>query len=726
MQFRTLESPAIRRGILRVQIQPATHCSSLYRPFEARTLIGFFFREASLANSPPESSRRRVDELTAEIRRHNALYYQNDLPEIGDAEYDALLRELQGLEADHPELLAADSPSRSVGAPLEGTGFATAAHRTPMLSLDNAMDADELRAFDQRIAKLLGRSEAFEYVAEPKLDGSGVELIYREGKFSQGLTRGDGRMGEDVTVNLSRVPSIPKQLRGAGARPPGFASIRGEVVLPLAAFQALNSQRRERELEPFANPRNAAAGALRQIHDIDLPRLRSLEFCAYALAEGKPEAHASQWQSLETLGQWGFLVSPESRVCQGLEEVFLFYRELLERRSELDVEIDGTVVKVNDLALPQALGTLSRAPRWAIAYKFPPEQATTRVEAIHVQVGRTGALTPVAKLEPVRVGGVQVSNATLHNQDEINRKDIRVGDTVVVQRAGDVIPQIVRILLAARAEAKAPLEPYALPVDCPVCGGKTIRLDGESVTRCPNLDCPAQLKTNLRHLAGRGALDIDGLGEKIVEQLVESGLVERLSDLFTLEAETLEALERMGAKSARNLVASLEKARDTTLPRFLIALGIPHVGATIAEVLATEFGGLEPLIAADAPEIEEIEGVGPAIAESVARFFADPSNVAEVERLRELGLRWRDPDPAPRQAGPGGALVGQSLVLTGTLSAPRSAFKARIEAAGGKVVGSLSKKTDFLVAGDNPGGKLQKALNLGVKVLDAGALEALL
>ncbi|MDG2333366.1 MAG: NAD-dependent DNA ligase LigA [Myxococcota bacterium] len=677
-----------------------------------------------MADSPLESSRRRVGELTAEIRRHNALYYRDDRPEIGDAEYDALLRELQGLEADHPELLAADSPSQSVGAPLEGTGFATAAHRTPMLSLDNAMDADELRAFDQRIARLLERSEAFEYVAEPKLDGSGVELIYRAGKFSQGLTRGDGRVGEDVTVNLSRVPSIPKQLRRAGGQAPDFASIRGEVVLPLAAFQTLNTERQKRELEPFANPRNAAAGALRQIHDIDLPRLRSLEFRAYALAEGKPETHASQWQSLETLGEWGFLVSPESRVCQGLEEVFLFYRELLERRSALDVEIDGTVVKVNDLALQQALGTLSRAPRWAIAYKFPPEQATTRVEAIDVQVGRTGALTPVAKLEPVRVGGVRVSNATLHNQDEIHRKDIRVGDTVVIQRAGDVIPQIVRILLAARAEAEAPLEPYTLPVDCPICGGKTIRLDGEAVTRCPNLDCPAQLKTNLRHLAGRGALDIDGLGEKIVEQLVESGLVERLSDLFTLEAEGLEALERMGAKSAQNLVASLEKARDTTLPRFLIALGIPHVGTTMAEVLATEFGALEPLIAANAAEIEEIEGVGPAIAESVARFFADPSNVAEVARLRELGLRW--PDPAPGEASPDGALGGQSFVLTGTLSAPRSAFKARIEAAGGKVVGSLSKKTDFLVAGDKPGGKLKKALDLDVAVLDEAALEALL
>jgi len=677
-----------------------------------------------LADSSLESARTRVGEHTAEIRPHNALYYQHERPDISDAEYDALLRELQGLEAEYPELRAADSPSQSVGAPLEGTGFSTAAHRTPMLSLDNAMDADELRAFDQRLARMLERSEAFEYVAEPKLDGSGVELIYTDGRFSQGLTRGDGRVGEDVTANLSQIPSIPKRLRAKGSAVPEFTSVRGEVVLPLAAFHALNTKRQERELEPFANPRNAAAGALRQIHDIDLPRLRALEFRAYALAEGKPENHTRQWQSLETLGRWGFLVSPESRLCQDLDEVLLFYRELLERRSKLDVEIDGAVVKVNDLALQEALGTLSRAPRWAIAYKFPPEQATTRVEAIDVQVGRTGALTPVAKLEPVRVGGVTVSNATLHNQDEINRKDIRVGDTVVIQRAGDVIPQIVRILLGARASAEEPLEPYALPVDCPICGGKTIRLEGEAVTRCPNLDCPAQLKTNLCHLASRGALDIDGLGEKIVEQLVESELVKRLSDLFTLEAEALEALERMGSKSAANLVASLDKARQTTLPRFLIALGIPHVGATMAEVLATEFGSLEPLISARAADIEEIEGVGPAIAESVARFFADPGNVAEVARLRELGLRW--PAASPRDANAGGALTDQSFVLTGTLSAPRSAFKARIEAAGGKVVGSLSKKTDFLVAGDKPGGKLQKAQDLGVEILDEAGLEALL
>ena len=689
--------------------------------------MGFFFGDAYLADSQLEARRTRVLELSVEIRRHNALYYQDDRPEISDAEYDALLRELEALEAEYPELRVDDSPSQRVGAPLEGTGFATAAHRTPMLSLDNAMDADELRAFDQRIRRMLEREDEFEFVGEPKLDGSGVELIYRAGRFSQGLTRGDGRVGEDVTSNLSEVPSIPDQLLESGLPIPEFASIRGEVVLPLPAFRALNEERKGRDLEPFANPRNAAAGSLRQIHDIDLPRLRSLEFRAYALAEGMPETSATQWDVLEALRGWGFLVSPESRVCHGLEGAIEFYRELLEGRSELAVEIDGAVIKVNDLDLQRALGALSRSPRWAIAYKFPPEQATTRVEGIDVQVGRTGALTPVAKLEPIRVGGVTVSNSTLHNQDEINRKDIRIGDTVVIQRAGDVIPQIVRVLLGEREtalEEGRAFEPYSLPENCPVCGGATIRLEGESVTRCPNLDCPAQLKNNLRHLAGRGALDVDGLGEKIIDQLVESGLVERLSDLFTLEVETLQALERMGEKSAANLVASLAASRETTLPRFLIALGIPHVGATMAECLARELGELEPLKAATAAEIEEIEGVGPAIAESVARFFADAGNVSEVERLRELGVRW--PAPETRDTSEGGSLTGLGFVLTGTLSAPRSEFKGRIEAAGGKVVGSLSKKTHYLVAGESPGGKLQKARDLGVEILDEAGLEALL
>jgi DNA ligase (NAD+) len=597
-----------------------------------------------------------------------------------------------------------------------------------MLSLDNAMDEGELRAFDERIRRMLdGRDEPLDFVCEPKLDGSGVELIYHRGRLLQGLTRGDGQVGEDVTRNLVDVPSIPAALAATGPALPEYASIRGEVVLPLAGFATLNRARAEREEEPFANPRNAAAGSLRQIHDIDRQRLRSLEFRAYALAEGAPPGTARQSQILDTLRGWGFIVSPESTTCRGIDGAVAFHAALLEKRAELPVEIDGSVVKVDALELQARLGALSRSPRWAIAYKFPPEQATTVLEGIEAQVGRTGALTPVAKLRPVHVGGVTVSNTSLHNQDEIDRKDIRVGDTVLIQRAGDVIPQLVRVVIDARAEAMAGgarLERYCLPAECPVCGATTIRLLGESVTRCPNLDCPAQLKNNLRHLAGRGALDVDGLGEKIIDQLVDRNLVRRLSDLFTLTKGQLVELERMGEKSADNLVASLDRARETTLPRFLIALGIRHVGSTLAEILARHFGDLDPLMDARVETIEGIEGVGPTIAESVARFFRDEANRAEVKRLRDLGVRW--PAVVPPSDDSDARLAGLTFVLTGTLSAPRDEFKARIEAAGGKVVGSVSKKTSYLVAGDSPGSKLDKAQRLGVEVLDEAGLEALL
>ena len=499
-------------------------------------------------------------------------------------------------------------------------------------------------------------------------------------------------------------------------------SVRGEVVLPLAAFARLNEARREADAVLFANPRNAAAGSLRMLHDVDLKRLRSLEFRAYTIAEGRPPELARQTEVLETLASWGFLVSPESGFCASLEEAIAFHERMQATRGSLPVEIDGTVFKVDRLALHETLGTVSRAPRWAIAFKFPPEQARTVVLGIEAQVGRTGALTPVAKLEPVQVGGVTVSNASLHNQDEIDRRDVREGDTVVVQRAGDVIPQVVRVVLAGRAARPGP---YRLPASCPVCDAATVRLAGEVVTRCPNLDCPAQLKNNLRHLAARGALDVDGLGEKLIDQVVREGLVLRLSDLFTLTAEKLEELERMGAKSAANLVASLEKARETTLARFLIALGIRHVGETLAEILAAHFGDLEPLMAATEEELGNVEGVGPTIAESVARFFGDDRNRAEVDRLRELGVSW----PAVAKPAPGqgeGPLSGRTFVITGTLSQPRGAFKERIEEAGGKVAGSVSKKTDYLLAGEKAGSKRDKAESLGVEILDEEGLEALL
>jgi DNA ligase (NAD+) len=665
-----------------------------------------------------KAARERIDELVEALNRHCRLYYLEDAPEISDAQYDRLFRELQELEASHPGLVRGDSPTRRVGAP-PAEGFAEVPHRVPMLSLDNAMGADEMRAFDERVRRVLETEREVAYVVEPKLDGAGVELVYEGGRLAVAATRGDGRVGEDVTANLRLSYSIPLVLEG---RAPKRLSIRGEALLPIARFERLNEQRLAQGLEAFANPRNAAAGSLRQLHDIDRSRLRALEFRAYTLGEGVPKGVETQAGILDALERWGFVVSPERRVCRGVEQVIAAHEDLLARRDAFPVEIDGSVVKVDRLRLQAELGVLTRSPRWAIAYKFPPAQESTVVEKIEAQVGRTGALTPVAKLRPVHVGGVTVSNASLHNQDEIERKDVRVRDTVVVQRAGDVIPQIVKVVRSKRPKGT---RRYRLPKRCPVCGAETVRLEDEAVTRCPNLDCPAQLKNNLRHLASRGALDIEGLGTKLVDQLVERGLVTRLSDVFTLDRETLAGLERMAERSAANVVEGIEKARSTTLERFLIALGIRHVGETVARLLARHFGDLDPLLAASREQLEAIEGIGPTIAESVFRFFADPRNRSEVERLRSLGLRWKKTAPAPpRGEGP---LAGRTFVLTGSLEGmTRNEAKRRIEERGGKVTGSVSKKTSYVVAGADPGSKLDKARQLEVEVLDEAGLEALL
>ena len=692
-------------------------------------------QEPTLA-SVPADARTRAEELASALRRYDALYFQDDAPEVSDAEYDALRRELAQLESDYPSLQTPDSPTQRVGAaPAEG--FETAPHRSPMLSLDNAMNADEMRSFDARIARLLelpgpdsdeDRDALIDFVAEPKLDGSAIELIYEKGRFVQGLTRGDGQTGEDVTTNLRHVPSIPERL--ATGQAPEIASVRGEVVLPLAAFESLNASRIARERKPFENPRNAAAGSLRQIHDIDYERLGSLEFRGYALAEGRPPELERQSEVLARLAEWGFVISPEIGTCRGVDEAIAFHDELLSKRGELPIEIDGTVFKVDRIDQQERLGTLARAPRWAIAFKFPPEQAETVLLGIEFQVGRTGALTPVARLQPVRVGGVTVSNASLHNQDEIERKDIRVGDRIVIQRAGDVIPQVVRVRIDRRREALAEgrrLVRCGLPARCPVCQAETVRLEGESVTRCANLDCPAQLKNNLRHLAGRSALDIDGLGEKLVDQLVEAGQVARLSDVFALDEQSLVALDRMGEKSAANLIAALERSRKTTLPRLLIALGIRHVGETVAELIAERFGTLDGLLAARREELAAIEGIGPTIAESVSRFLEDPGNRAELARFVELGLTLEAPSAKPaREDAAARSLEGLTFVLTGTLSRPRGEWKSEIEAAGGKVTGSVSRKTSYLVAGESPGSKLTKATDLAVEVLDEAGLAALL
>jgi DNA ligase (NAD+) len=686
------------------------------------------------AKEPTKQQKARAGDLATEIRRHDSLYFHDDSPELSDAQYDALRRELIELETRFPILRTGDSPTQQVGA-TPASGFATASHRSPMLSLDNAMTENEMRAFNARVARMLAADASSDlacdvsYVAEPKLDGSGIELIYENGRFVQGLTRGDGRTGEDVTQNLQEVASIPKRL-ASGVRP-RIASVRGEIVLPLAAFEALNITRSERDQRPFENPRNAAAGSLRQIHDIDHERLRSLEFRAYALQEGRPRKCKQQSEILDTLRDWGFIISPEVGTCRGIEEVIRFHERLLELRGKLPVEIDGTVFKIDDLSKQNELGSLARAPRWAIAFKFPPEQAETVLEGIDIQVGRTGALTPVARLRPVRVGGVTVSNASLHNQDELERKDLRIGDRIVIQRAGDVIPQVVRVRLDKRREALAEglrLERPPAPSHCPICSTLSVRLDGEAITRCANLDCPAQLKNNLRHLASRAALDVDGLGEKLVDQLVEAKLVLRLSDLFALKASQLAGLERMAEKSATNLMASLERSRQTTLPRFLIALGIRHVGGTVAELLSSRFETLEGLLAANKNEIAATRGIGPIIAESVVRFLDDPSNRKEIARFGELGLEIIFESGSLPGQEPDGPQTLENLifVLTGTLSQPRGEWKSRIDAAGGRVTGSVSGQTDYVVAGMDPGSKVTKASRLGVEVLDEAGLEALL
>jgi len=665
------------------------------------------------------STASRIDELVDELNRHGRLYYLEDRPEISDAEYDAMYRELLALEAENPELRRADSPTGRVGAP-PGQSFASVEHRVPMLSLDNAMDSAEMLAFDERVRRALELEDEIEYLAEPKLDGAGIELIYEAGRLVVGSTRGDGRVGEDVTGNLRLCETIPLALRGS-THARERVSVRGEVTLPIAGFERLNAARLDRGAEPFANPRNAAAGSLRQLHDIDRDRLRALDFRAYAIEEGLPDGRKTQSEVIETLEAWGFEVSPDIQTCENARAVIRFHERLLAGRNEQPIEIDGTVVKVNRLDLQRELGTLTRAPRWAIAFKFPPQQKTTVVEGIEVQVGRTGALTPVAQLAPVHVGGVTVTSASLHNQDEIDRKDVRVGDTVVVQRAGDVIPQIV---IVVKDKRPTKTRRFKLPARCPVCKAATVRLEDEVVTRCPDLDCPAQLKNNLRHLASRGALDIEGLGEKLIDQLVERGDVKRLSDVFALDAVALTALERMGEKSAANLVASLEHAKTTTLARFTIALGIRHVGEGVAVLLAAHFGDLDPILTASREELEAVEGVGPTIAESLAAFAADEHNAAEITRMRKLGVNWPVAQRAPTD---GDALAGKSFVVTGTLtSMTRDEAKRRIRAQGGKITGSVSKKTNYVVVGTDPGSKAAKAKELEVAILDEAGLMQIL
>ncbi len=662
------------------------------------------------------TERERLEELRRQIEHHNYRYHALDSPEISDAAYDRLFRELLEIELRHPDWLTQDSPSQRVGAE-PSSGFRQVEHAIPMLSLDNASSEEEVRAFDERLHRLLESEEAVAYSAEPKYDGVAVELLYEEGRLVLGSTRGDGRIGEDVTHNLKTVRSIPLRLYGTGV--PALLEIRGEIFMPLQAFEELNRQRVREEGEPFANPRNATAGTLRQL-DPRVAAGRPLDFFAYAVGRGGEDLTTrSHAELLHTLRDLGIKVNPRLTVSSGIEGAIEFHRVLEAERDTLPYEADGTVIKVDDLDLRVRLGTLHRSPRWAIAYKFRPRQETTRIREIRAYVGRTGTLTPVAVLEPVQVAGVTVTHASLHNQDEVEKLDVRVGDTVLLQRAGDVIPKVVQVMRERRPEGT---HPYRLPTECPACGASVLRLDGEVAIRCPNLACPAQIRERIRHFAARTALDVDGLGEKLVDQLVGSGLVRRPSDLFGLSRDRLIELERMGAKSAENLLEQLVQARSTTLDRFLYGLGIRHVGQHVASVLAGHFRTLDALLQAGAEELEAVPEVGPTIAQSVHRYIRDPDNRAELARLDKL-LALQ----AVAESGEGTrVLEGKTFVLSGTLTRPRAQVQDQIEEAGGRVTTSVSKRTDYLVAGQNPGSKQRKAEELGISVVSEAELYRLL
>ena len=668
--------------------------------------------------SLPAKYRARAEALRKEIEHHNRLYYRLDDPEITDAAYDQLLRELQALEAQYPELITPDSPTQRIGAePLEA--FAEVTHQIPMLSLDNAFSEQEFADFDRRVRERLELSGDMQYVAEPKLDGLAVSLLYEEGLLMRGATRGDGRRGEDITQNIRTIPTVPLRLSGSGY--PERLEVRGEVYMPKSGFNKLNEQARQRGEKSFANPRNAAAGSLRQL-DPKIAAERPLAITCYGfgLVEGG-ELGKSHSESMALLAGWGLPISPDLQKVGGIAGCCDYYRQMASRRESLNYDIDGVVYKVDDLQQQQHLGFVSRAPRWAIAWKFPAQEEMTRLLGVDFQVGRTGALTPVARLEPVLVAGVTVSNATLHNIDEIRRKDVRIGDTVIVRRAGDVIPEVVRSVPARRPEDEREI---MLPDTCPECGSEVVRLEDEVVARCSGgLYCPAQRKEAIKHFASRKAMDIEGLGDRLIDQLVDEALIHTPADLYHLTLEQLAGLQRMAEKSAQNLLDALEKSRLTTLPRFLFALGIREVGEATARSLAMHFGDLPSLEQAELETLQTVPDVGPVVAERIIAFFRQPHNLEVIEALLAAGIHW----PAIEQvAADKMPLAGKSFVLTGTLSRPRSVVKEQLQALGAKVAGSVSKKTDYVVAGADAGSKLAKAERLGVDILDEPKLEALL
>ena len=673
---------------------------------------------AQSASAVPADIHAQAQQLRSEIDEHNYRYYALDEPSIPDAEYDRLFRRLQKLEADYPSLVSLDSPTQRVGqTPLES--FASVRHQQPMLSLDNAFSEEELRAMDRRVRQGLGVDAEIDYVCEPKLDGVAANLLYEEGRLVRGATRGDGAQGEDITQNLRTVDSIPLHLRGRDY--PSVLEVRGEVYMPKIGFEQLNRDALEKGEKPFVNPRNAAAGSLRQL-DSRITAKRPLEMCVYGVGHTDGSLPPGHWEILHALRDWGFKINPEARLVQGIEACLDYYRGLARRRAELSYDIDGIVFKVNRRDQQEELGYVARAPRWAIAYKFPAQEEVTQLEAVEFQVGRTGAITPVARLKPVFVGGVTVSNASLHNRDEIERLDVMLGDQVIVRRAGDVIPQILAVVREKRPEHARAIE---FPERCPVCASPVARLAGEAVTRCDGgLICPAQRKEAIKHFASRKAMDIDGLGDKLVEQLVDKGLVSAVADLYRLTQADLQGLERVGPKSAENLLSALEVSKQTSLDKFIYALGIREVGEATARNLAYHYGSLENLASAEAEDLQAVDDVGPVVAGFVAEFFRQPHNLEAIETLRNAGVTWEELDPQEQADLP---LAGQTYVLTGSLEQlTRDQAKQRLQALGAKVAGSVSKNTDYVVAGPGAGSKLKRAQDLGLSILsEANLLELL-
>jgi len=662
------------------------------------------------------AAEKRVRELREEIRRHEHLYYVLNRPEISDQDYDALERELRELETRYPDLVTPDSPTQRVGEK-PSDEFPTWEHRVPMLSLDNTYSEDELREFEERIFRIVGEQEIV-YTAELKIDGLSMALHYEDGRLARAVTRGDGVRGDEVTANARAIRSIPLVLR-PGSGSPGAFEARGEVYLPRSRFDAINEERREAGEEPFANPRNAAAGTMKSLDSRVVAR-RGLEIFLYSVTNAREHGMRGQWEALERMRAWGLRTNPTSRRCRGLSEVLDYCRHWAERRETLEYEIDGVVVKVDDFSLQEELGFTSKFPRWAIAFKYPAARAATLVRAIDVQVGRTGKLTPVAILEPVALAGATVSRATLHNEEEVARKDVRVGDTVVIERGGEVIPKVIRVL-----EEKRPPDtrPWAPPAACPVCGTPVVRPEGEVDRRCPNASCPAQIEERLKHFSRREAMDVEGLGDVLVHQLVERGLVKDFADLYHLRLEDLVPLERMAEKSAQNLLEQIESSKARELRRLLFGLGIRHVGERAAMLLARHFGKLDTLAGAPAEEIDELYEIGPTVARSVREWFDDPANRRLVERLKEAGLRTEEAGAGPVSR----ALQGMQIVLTGTLeSMTRDEAKAAVEARGGRVTSSVSKKTSIVVTGRDAGAKLEKARALGVRCVDEDAFRSLL